>query len=110
MYGKLQITAILSRPYRSLKIRFKIVIYIIIIIMSSFQKKLCQPLTALAGVSAPFARYCLKMIRPMMILPMLQMTEQYTTICAPDLEPSALFESTLPIVKKPILVLSRTVA
>lgn len=73
MYGRLQITAILSRPYCSRKIRFNIMIYII---MSSVKKEWCQPLTALAGVSAPFARYCLKITRPIIMLPMLQMTEQ----------------------------------
>jgi hypothetical protein len=45
-----------------------------------------------------------------MMLPMLQMTEQYMTICAPDLELYALLESILPIAKKPMFVLSRTVA
>lgn len=50
--------------------------------VSGVAKSMAIGITARKGVSAPLARYCLKMVRPTIMLPTLQMIEIYVMICA----------------------------
>ena len=99
--------ASLSRPNGSFRIRFRITTCKR---RKSNDKFTATGITARSGVSAPLARYCLKIARPVMMLPTVQIIETYVTICdgVGELIPSFLPPS--PHARNPTFVLRSTVA